>query len=238
MPTQSIVPGGLESESTAELPRLPGNAAQVGPDRLQATDSWRIEPALGDERIGPNELGAVEFDRRGIELQVGTLQRQLAARDGWIAALEGELQQREARLRGLEAQISRLEEELQQSRSLPAPAPAVSAPAAPAAPVRPERPPLQRLLVRTKGARGIVHVLDRRTTVGRMPDNDLRVEAEFISRHHAVLVLDGSDTVLEDLHSTNGTFVNGEQIERRTLREGDLVTFGKILYRFVIKPAG
>jgi pSer/pThr/pTyr-binding forkhead associated (FHA) protein len=96
----------------------------------------------------------------------------------------------------------------------------------------------QRLLVRTEGANGIVHVLGRRTTVGRTPDNDLRVEAGFVSRHHAALLLSGADTVVEDLHSTNGTFVNGEQIARRTLREGDVVAFGKIQYRFVIKPAG
>jgi hypothetical protein len=235
MPTEPNTPGGLELESTAELPTLPGDAAQSGPNRLQDTDSWRIEPALGDERIGPHELTAPEFDRRSLEQQVGALERQLAARDGWITALEGELEQRELRLRELEGQISRLEEQRLQSRALPAAAPAATVPAAP---VRPDQPPLQRLLVRTKGARGIVHVLDRRTTVGRTPDNDVRVEAEYVSRHHAVLLLAGSETVLEDLHSTNGTFVNGEQIARRTLREGDLVAFGKIMYRFVIKPAG
>jgi uncharacterized coiled-coil protein SlyX len=236
MATEPKAPGGVELERTSEMPSLPGEAPLSGPDRLLATDSWHIEPALGDEQIGTSELAVPEIDRHALEQHIAKLERQLAARDGWIAALEGELEQREAQLRELEAQISGLHEQLLQSRALlgQLQASELGSPA----PVAPEQPALQRLLVRTKGAKGIVHVLARRTTVGRTPDNDVRVEAESMSRHHAVLLLAGADTVLEDLHSTNGTFVNGEQIVRCTLREGDLVRFGKIVYRFVIKPPG
>jgi len=92
-----------------------------------------------------------------------------------------------------------------------------------------------RMLVRTQGETGIVQLLGRRTTIGRTPDNDLRIDAEFISRHHAVVLLYGTKTVIEDLNSTNGTYVNSERVNRRTLKEGDIVTLGKSDFRFVIR---
>jgi pSer/pThr/pTyr-binding forkhead associated (FHA) protein len=50
-----------------------------------------------------------------------------------------------------------------------------------------------------------------------------------------VVLLYGSKTVIEDLNSTNGTFVNAERINRRTLKEGDIVTLGKSEFRFVVR---
>jgi len=95
-----------------------------------------------------------------------------------------------------------------------------------------------RMLVRTDGEAGIVHVLGRRTTIGRTPDNDLRINAEWISRHHAVVLLTSSGTVLEDLNSTNGVLVNGLRVARRQLDAGDIVTFGKSAFRYLVKSAG
>jgi chromosome segregation ATPase len=92
-----------------------------------------------------------------------------------------------------------------------------------------------RMLVRTQGETGIVQLLGKRTTIGRTPDNDIRIDAEFISRHHAVVLLYGTKTVIEDLNSTNGTFVNSERVNRRTLKEGDIVTLGKSEFRFVTR---
>jgi chromosome segregation ATPase len=93
----------------------------------------------------------------------------------------------------------------------------------------------ERMLVRTEGDEGIVHVLGRRTTVGRTPDNDLRIDADFISRHHAVVLDAAGGTVVEDLDSTNGVFVNNVRVTRRQLNPGDLVTFGKTTFRFLLK---
>ena len=81
-----------------------------------------------------------------------------------------------------------------------------------------------------------MHVLGRRTTVGRTPDNDLRIDADFISRHHAVLLVTAHGTIVEDLNSTNGVFVNHTRVTRRTLNEGDLVMFGKSGFRYILKP--
>ncbi len=93
-----------------------------------------------------------------------------------------------------------------------------------------------RLLVRTEGDTGIVHLLRRTTTIGRTPDNDLCIDADFISRHHAVVLVAASGTVLEDLNSTNGVYVNGVRVSRHQLSEGDLVTIGKTGFRYILKP--
>ncbi len=235
MPTEPNAPGRVDLECTAEMPTLPASNAAAHADGLAATDSWRILPPLGDERIGPAEQTIPEYDRGGLERQLSELVQQLSARDGRLAALESQLSQRDGQLKDLEGQLEALRAQLLQARTQLEQLQARNA-TPPAAPARPDEALPKRLLVRTEGANGIVHVLTRRTTVGRTPDNDLRVEADFVSRHHAVLLLAGSDTVVEDLHSTNGTFVNGEAVTRRTLREGDLVGFGKLQYRFVIKP--
>jgi pSer/pThr/pTyr-binding forkhead associated (FHA) protein len=92
------------------------------------------------------------------------------------------------------------------------------------------------LLARTEGDSDIVQLLGRRTTIGRTPDNDMRIDMDFISRHHAAILRAGATTIVEDLNSTNGTYVNGVRITRRALKDGDLVTLGKTEFRFTIKP--
>jgi pSer/pThr/pTyr-binding forkhead associated (FHA) protein len=93
------------------------------------------------------------------------------------------------------------------------------------------------LLVRTSGEAGIVHMLGRRTTIGRTPDNDLRIEADYVSRHHCVVLVNPERAIVEDLNSTNGVYVNGARIMRHELQEGDVITIGDTSFRFVLKPA-
>jgi FHA domain len=93
-----------------------------------------------------------------------------------------------------------------------------------------------RLLVRSQDGHEVVHVLGRKTTIGRTPDNDLQIDASFISRHHAVLLVHGTQTIIEDLNSTNGVYINTHRITREALNDGDLVMVGKARFRFVIRP--
>lgn len=99
------------------------------------------------------------------------------------------------------------------------------------------REPGARLLVRSQDGHEVVHVLARKTSIGRTPDNDLQIDASFISRHHAVLLAQGQQTVIEDLNSTNGVYVNGLRISREVLNDGDLVMVGKARFRFAIRPS-
>ena len=95
-----------------------------------------------------------------------------------------------------------------------------------------------RLLIQSENGREIVHVLGRKTSIGRTPDNDLQIDAKFISRHHAVVLAGPLHTIIEDLNSTNGVHVNGRRITRHTLRDGDRVLIGRAQYLFAVRKSG
>ena len=64
-------------------------------------------------------------------------------------------------------------------------------------------------------------------TIGRLPDNNIVIDNPAVSGRHARVYREGNHYVLEDLKSTNGTFVNDKPIARHTLLEGDVVLVGK-----------
>jgi hypothetical protein len=70
-------------------------------------------------------------------------------------------------------------------------------------------------------------------TVGRGPHCDLQIITHFVSREHARLTVSGGETLIEDLGSRNGVFVNSMRVDRRHLQQGDLVTIGETQFRFV-----
>jgi hypothetical protein len=71
-----------------------------------------------------------------------------------------------------------------------------------------------------------------RTTLGRRPYNTIVIENLAVSGEHAVLLKVGEDVFVEDLNSTNGTFVNGLPIKKQLLRHGDSIDIGKHKVRF------
>src|SRR6202046_500446 len=72
-----------------------------------------------------------------------------------------------------------------------------------------------------------------RYTIGRLPDNDIRIDNPAVSGHHSLLINILNDSFLEDLNSTNGTYVNGKLIKKHALQHGDVVTVGHHQLRFV-----
>jgi pSer/pThr/pTyr-binding forkhead associated (FHA) protein len=64
-------------------------------------------------------------------------------------------------------------------------------------------------------------------TIGRLPDNMVVIDNPAVSGRHARVYREGNHYVLEDLKSTNGTFVNDKPVARHTLLEGDVVSVGK-----------
>ena len=72
-----------------------------------------------------------------------------------------------------------------------------------------------------------------KTTLGRRPYNDIVIDNLAISGEHAVLQLNGSEVSLEDLNSTNGTYVNGKAIKKQMLQNGDVIEIGKYMINFV-----
>jgi pSer/pThr/pTyr-binding forkhead associated (FHA) protein len=72
-----------------------------------------------------------------------------------------------------------------------------------------------------------------RYTVGRLPDNDVRIDNPAVSGHHSLIINILNDSFLEDLNSTNGTYVNGRLIKKHALQHGDVITIGQHQIRFV-----
>jgi predicted component of type VI protein secretion system len=69
-------------------------------------------------------------------------------------------------------------------------------------------------------------------TVGRGPDRDIVIPDSEVSRQHALFAMDGSSHIVADLHTSNGTFVNGARVSRHQLRPGDVVELGPARVQF------
>ena len=82
-----------------------------------------------------------------------------------------------------------------------------------------------------------VALAKERTTIGRKPHNDIQIDNLAISGEHAVILTLLKDSFLEDLNSTNGTFVNGQAIKRHFLQHGDVIELGKYKIKYVNEPA-
>lgn len=75
------------------------------------------------------------------------------------------------------------------------------------------------------------------TTIGRHPDNDIVIENMAVSAQHASIFTAGEDAFIQDLKSTNGTFINKKRIVRHHLAHGDQILIGKQLLLFRSQPA-
>jgi type II secretory pathway predicted ATPase ExeA len=86
----------------------------------------------------------------------------------------------------------------------------------------------------TKGGKTLRRVVfdGSRLMIGRTEHNDIRVDSRFVSRHHALLIRHGSTTLLMDLNSTNGTFVNSRRISNQVLMNDDIISIGNHRIKF------
>ena len=77
-----------------------------------------------------------------------------------------------------------------------------------------------------------------RTTLGRRPYNDIVIDNLAVSGEHAVLLMTGNDVHLEDLNSTNGTYVNGKAVKKQLLQNSDTIEIGKYKIKYVNEAPG
>jgi chromosome segregation ATPase len=207
---QTIV--AIQNELTASLER----AHDLEGDVRAAEDSiHRLEADLRAKTARIDELTKTHDDSRGVVEQA---RRTLAERDLLMNRLETEAANSQALLGNIQQGIKRLDPNAA-SGSHEAPTEGAA-----------------RLFIRmTDGGSEVVHMLGRKTTIGRTPDNDLMIDAKFISRHHAVILAGPTHTIIEDLNSTNGVLVNGRRITRQTLKDSDIVLVGKAQFRFAVR---
>jgi len=93
---------------------------------------------------------------------------------------------------------------------------------------------MARLILSVDGAQLAEYNMSKeRYTIGRLSDNDVRIDNPTVSGHHSLIINILNDSFLEDLNSTNGTYVNGKLIKKHALQHGDLITIGRHQLRFV-----
>ncbi|MBV8495525.1 MAG: FHA domain-containing protein, partial [Gammaproteobacteria bacterium] len=250
----------LETTLTEERQRAAGLDDELSTTRDEMAEWSGVLKTLQQQRNEQLAGSSVS------EARVRELERELAGQRATAAALKAEGEGRAIRVRELEADlraaedtVHRLESELrnrsahaaeltrsppagqrrEEARASAADATLVDARSPGARQVtEPVADGTARLLIRDDGGRELVHVLGRKTSIGRTADNDLQIDAKFISRHHAVILAGPAQTIIEDLNSTNGVLVNGRRITRQILNDGDQVTIGRALYRFAVRRSG
>ena len=82
-----------------------------------------------------------------------------------------------------------------------------------------------------------VQLTKDRTSLGRRPYNDIVIDNLAVSGEHAVLQMSGNEVYLEDLNSTNGTYVNGKAVKKQLLQNSDTVEIGKYKIKYVNEAA-
>ena len=80
-------------------------------------------------------------------------------------------------------------------------------------------------------------ITKERTTLGRRPYNDIVIDNLAVSGEHAVLTAAQSDVYIEDLNSTNGTYINGKAVKKQLLSNNDVVEVGKYRIKFLAEEA-
>jgi pSer/pThr/pTyr-binding forkhead associated (FHA) protein len=91
---------------------------------------------------------------------------------------------------------------------------------------------MAKLVVLSEGLKDRSHELTaERTTIGRVEDNNFQVLEASVSSHHCEIVFRNGEVRVKDLNSTNGTFIDGQQITEAPLKPGQLLRLGKIELR-------
>jgi chromosome segregation ATPase len=174
------------------------------------------------------DLEVAEESIRNLEIELrdkaGKLSEANVAVEEWravIAESQRSIQQRDSRIQQLQSDLESRSSPVVDSLSHTSEEVALEGPA--------------RVLIRTDGNMEYVHVLGRRTRIGRGSDNELVLDTKHVSRYHAALLAGPTHTTIEDLNSTNGVFVNGKRVSRQALKDGDKVTIGRSQFRYTVR---
>ncbi len=97
---------------------------------------------------------------------------------------------------------------------------------------------MAKLVLSLNGAvQGEFELSRERLSIGRKADNDIQIDNLAVSGKHALIITILDDSFLEDLGSTNGTYVNGKLIKKHALKDGDVVGLGKHELKYINEHA-
>jgi chromosome segregation ATPase len=247
LPQQRTRAAQLESTLAAELDRNTQLESELTTVRSEMEEWGGVLLSAQQERggyqanIAAAELRARQFEQEAVEERTAAaaLRSECDALNARVRTLEGHLSAAEDTLHRLESEAADVRHVATYTGVHPELPEAARQATEAGAGVPPELPPdgAARLLVHSDGGREIVHVLGRKTSIGRTPDNDLQIDAKYVSRRHAVILVGPVHAVVEDLNSTNGVLVNGRRVTRHTLKDGDQIALGRSVYRFAVRKS-
>jgi chromosome segregation ATPase len=240
---------------TAELERSAGTIAKLREELAGAQTDAQASEQLAQERS--DEIVAMRARVEEHGSTVRELEGQLQAQDKTVEALRAQLQtahdecaimadQREkarARAKQLTQEVFRRDhqiEELQADLAVHTEALAairrdVNRIGEKAAPAVSEE--VEWLLEPIEHSGEILRLTGSMLTVGRTAENDIALASKMVSRHHARLLIGPTGIIVEDAGSTNGCFVNGEQVKQHLMRDGDTLELGDMRYRLRLRAA-
>ncbi|MCK5667749.1 MAG: FHA domain-containing protein [Gammaproteobacteria bacterium] len=97
---------------------------------------------------------------------------------------------------------------------------------------------MAKLVLSLNGAvQGEFELDQERFTIGRKPENDIQIDNLAVSGKHSMIISILDDSFLEDLGSTNGTYVNGKLVKKHALKDGDVIAIGKHELKYVNENA-
>ena len=83
----------------------------------------------------------------------------------------------------------------------------------------------------------ILRLIGSMLTIGRTAESDIALPSKMVSRNHARLLIGPNGIIVEDAGSTNGCFVNGEQVKQHLMHDNDVLELGDLRYRLRLRPS-
>lgn len=252
----ALLPAATElTARTAELERSSGTVAKLRDELAAAQMDAQASEQLAQERA--DEIVAMRGRIEGYEGTLRQLQEELQAQGQAAEALRAQLQtaheecaimadQREkarARAKQLTQEVSRRDHKIDElqadlavhSEALAAIRRDVSRIGEKA--VASVAEDVEWILEPIEHAGDVLRLTGTMLTIGRTAENDIALASKMVSRHHARLLIGPTGIIVEDAGSTNGCFVNGEQVKQHLMHDSDVLELGDLRYRLRLRAA-
>jgi pSer/pThr/pTyr-binding forkhead associated (FHA) protein len=177
---------------------------QAGQAREEAAESGRLQLQTVHD-----ECAIMADQRDKARARAKHLTQEIFRRDHVIAELEADLAVHSEALAAIRRDVSRIGEKPEPEVSLEN----------------------ERVLEPIEHSGETILLTGSMLTVGRTNENDICLPSKLVSRHHARLLIGPTGIIVEDAGSTNGCFVNGEQIRQHLMHDGDVLELGDLRYR-------
>ena len=251
----ALLPAATElTARTAELERSTATIAKLRDDLASAQMDAQAREQLAQERADEivamresieEHKGAVRQLEEALQAQyqsAETLKTQLQTAHEECAIMAEQREKARARAKQLTQEIFRRDhkiEELQADLAVHTEALAAIRRDVNRIGEKASSPPISEevewLLEPIEHAGGLLKLTGTMLTIGRTAENDIALASKMVSRHHARLLIGPTGIIVEDAGSTNGCFVNGEQVKHHLMHDGDVLELGDLRYRLRLR---